>query len=196
VLDEAQKFANWRYRFETQWSRNPVQVMRDVAKQVAEEVAAQTSQSSLGEYQQYQTAMAIRQQNLPLLFAHDGQGNLSVDPISGQPIRTPFGEAYAAALQQVAQFVNDPVTADTMAKQMAYGMLHQSAPQQTAPLIDDPAQAAAPAAPAAPVRGGTHRPSHTGARGATGTGGQPQGHKHDPKLSLRENIRRAAAARG
>lgn len=198
IRQSIDQFRAWKQEFDQNWATNPAEMVdARINQQVEQRVAAMLEQRFQQEHGQ-QTAQQIVQRNAEWIHARDPQsGQPIVDPMTGQRVMTPRGQAYMRHIQQTMRLTPDPVAADHLAQQLANGEVamalvqHLLAGQQQPSnngrqgALPAPAPAVTLASPPIPA-GASHRGNST----AGAALGQTVVPKFPPTMRLAEKIRR------
>ena len=137
-----QKYLAWAEHqrgFLDKFAQNPIEAIKPGIEQIARQMAQEIVQQHLGGYQQQTQAQQVVEQNSAWIHERDAQGRLIMDPRTGKPALSHWGQVYAGYVreaenlgirdvQKVSRFALTGVQRDYMAARMQ----QQQAPQQAA----------------------------------------------------------------
>ena len=131
VAEAANAWADWQGKF----LENPVEVLQPFVEERATEIARQVIQQELGQFQQQQTIYNLARANADWAYQRDAQGNVAIDPLTGQWQLSPAGTQYVSLVKSLGEMgVADPVNRDRLARTIIASQLQaqQQAPQPPA----------------------------------------------------------------
>ncbi len=103
LADKYRQWTDHKARFLDQMAQDPVKAIRPGIEQVARQVAQELIQQHLGGYQAQQSAQSFVQQHSGWLHARDQQGQLVVNPQTGRPQLSEWGQRFAGYVQEAEQ---------------------------------------------------------------------------------------------
>lgn len=197
IRQSIDQFRAWKQEFDQNWATNPAEMVDARVNQLVEQRVSAMLEQRFSQERGVQTAQQIVQRNAEWIHARDPQGQPLVDPMTGQRVMTPRGQAYMKHIQHTMRLTPDPVAADHLAQQLANGEVAMLLVQQLLAGQPQPSnngrQAALPAPQPAvtlaspPIPAGAGHRGNSTAGAALGATVQP---KFPPTMRLSEKIRR------
>jgi hypothetical protein len=145
---------NKRLEWQTTWDSNPIDVVKQAARDEIDAYAAAKFEQMYQERQREENARRIIAENEPWMYQTTPQGQLS-HGVDGNPVLTPMGNTYLGYLQTLAHAgIKDPNLLNHFARQLtgAAVVAQQAQDQQSAQTASPPERPQTKAARGAPNR--------------------------------------------